>query len=372
MKDAPQPTKRSLRKEAAVVVDEDVEDVVGELEEDEDDLLTHTMTMASARVGGESPSFETSSDRETWIPEDWVAILYQTTDGTKFKDQVRQFIAEAMAVQAEASEDVLAFRSIAAPVTWASHCVKVDAIWNEFVPKFAKAAGCPLGDLVKPSGLLDAILGVQWHYPSFLTNHKSFAIEVNHFQWVEDNVKQPKWERIKGNACDKALRMRQWEISRPDELVSEAIVNKIFSAWISSNQEFFNAIDDSLSPATRVLKAMSAKGRATQAANGYEGLLRGAAKGRVTQAANAVDRTERKWARLKASGLVQNTSTNTKNKFSKLDESSTIAKKRQDLKDWNTNGVFKFWSKANPTGYHFEGDGSQDFVEEDDEDEEEE
>jgi hypothetical protein len=50
-------------------------------------------------------------------------------------------------------------------------------IWDEFVPKFTAVTGCPpFSDLVKPSGPRDAILGIQWHYPTYTTRHREFGM----------------------------------------------------------------------------------------------------------------------------------------------------------------------------------------------------
>jgi hypothetical protein len=128
------------------------------------------MGIDGADVPGEdaAASYKQPFDREAALE-----LIFRSTDQSPLGKEIRETVLNwASLKHAEADEDVLAFVENPDSLEWASHCRKVDAIWDEGVKKLVAICGGEIGDFAKPSGPLMASVSILWHYPTFNVSKK--------------------------------------------------------------------------------------------------------------------------------------------------------------------------------------------------------
>jgi hypothetical protein len=153
----------------------------------------------SVRVGGDDPKadvpgedaagmgdFEQAPEtdsgesvlRPQWNKDEWIQLLFKSTDKSPLGQEVRAFVAgvqQRAKNAAEASENVEAFMD-KDTAGFSSHCLQSDKLWDKYAPEFAKIIGCGVEELVKPSGPFLALLCIVWHYPTNTTANPLFGM----------------------------------------------------------------------------------------------------------------------------------------------------------------------------------------------------
>ncbi|CAJ2503925.1 Uu.00g113190.m01.CDS01 [Anthostomella pinea] len=111
--------------------------------------------------------------------ETWGNVLLGLLEEGSDKDSLKDFVESHKAdkwKRGESTEDVLAFLQSKA-IGWADHDPELTLIWKRFIPRFQTLLGAEYSTklLCKPSGPLDAILTIVWHYPTFTTKKHNYG-----------------------------------------------------------------------------------------------------------------------------------------------------------------------------------------------------
>jgi hypothetical protein len=108
------------------------------------------------------------------------------------------------------------------------------------------------------------------------------------------------------------------------------------------------------------------KGHATQSSLKYKetesftrqiaGMADGAERGRAKQKENREAMYEARWKALAASSIPRTLTAQRKSAF---DKAKTSEERKKVMANLTAAKVFSWWSKKNPSGMHYEGDGSE-------------
>ncbi|KAG4415105.1 hypothetical protein IFR04_011742 [Cadophora malorum] len=123
--------------------------------------------------GNMSDEYSSSSP---WNPQEWIGFFFNLGKGHVLASQIEAFVRETMALDGLIASEGVAEWLRGDGSGWASHCPSLDEIWERYSAEFAGTCNCDIGDLVKPSGPLHAILCIVWHYPTFNTSKAKFGM----------------------------------------------------------------------------------------------------------------------------------------------------------------------------------------------------